>query len=230
MNAIIGASRNWTGDNTVPVICPTVLASSPDDFKDQVDKIAHLGNRLQVDLTDGLFAESVTVSPDQIWWPVGFKADIHFMYREPLNAVKTALKHTPHLVIIHAEAAGSFDEVYKLCRDNGVKMGVALLPSTDPSAIRNELSRIDHVLIFSGDLGNFGGHADLSLLDKADYLKQQKPDLELGWDGGVNDRNVSELVFGGIDVLNVGGYIQKAENPEKAYDTLMRIADETGTT
>jgi pentose-5-phosphate-3-epimerase len=54
--------------------------------------------------------------------------------------------------------------------------------------------------------------------------------LEIGWDGGINDRNISQLVFGGVDVLNVGGYIQNANNPERAYNSLFRIADETGTT
>jgi hypothetical protein len=33
-----------------------------------------------------------------------------------------------------------------------------------------------------------------------------------------------------VDVLNVGGYIHNSENPQKAFETLQRIADETGTT
>jgi len=37
-------------------------------------------------------------------------------------------------------------------------------------------------------------------------------------------------VFGGVDVLDVGGYIQDAADPQKAYERLARIAEETGTT
>jgi ribulose-phosphate 3-epimerase len=58
-------------------------------------------------------------------------------------------------------------------------------------------------------------------------LKQYKPDLEVGWDGGINDQNVAELINGGVDVLNVGGYIQRAEDPARAFAALQRIADET---
>ena len=214
----------------MPVVCPTVLASNADDFKTAIDKIAAFGNRIQVDLTDGIFAKSQTLKPSEIWWPAGFLADIHLMYKDPFLVLKEVLVHQPNLIIVHAEADGNFNDTYEACRNTGVKLGVALLPATKPSVIIKQLSKIDHVLIFSGDLGNYGGHADLSLLDKVSYLKQQKPELEIGWDGGINERNVSELVFGGVDVLNVGGYIQKADNPEKAYNTLFRIAEETGTT
>jgi pentose-5-phosphate-3-epimerase len=105
-----------------------------------------------------------------------------------------------------------------------------LLPGTEPQRIEPALKDLDHVLIFSGDLGNFGGHADLSLLEKVEFIKNKAPDIEVGWDGGINLMNVSELVTGGVDVLNVGGFIQKANDPQKAYSDLMRIVEETGTT
>jgi pentose-5-phosphate-3-epimerase len=70
----------------------------------------------------------------------------------------------------------------------------------------------------------------MDLLNKAEELKRHRPQLEIGWDGGVNERNISRLAFSGVDVFNVGGYIQNAEDPERAYKALSRIAEETGTT
>jgi pentose-5-phosphate-3-epimerase len=105
------------------------------------------------------------------------------------------------------------------------------LQSTAAEVIFSALDHIQHVLIFSGNLGYQGGsHVDFNLLEKVKVLKRHKPELEIGWDGGVNDQNVAELINGGVDVLNVGGYIQKAEDPARAYSALKRIADETGTT
>ncbi|HVO86512.1 MAG TPA: hypothetical protein VMT23_02145 [Candidatus Binatia bacterium] len=211
-------------------VCPTVLAETPFDYEHQINKIVHLGHRLQIDLTDGVFATSRTVSPSEAWWPVGFAADIHLMYQNPMEAINQLLVHQPHMIIIHAEADGDFMKVHKLCRNHQVKLGVALLPQTQPHYIEKELSKLDHVLIFSGDLGSFGGHADLDLLQKVAYLKSKKPRLEVGWDGGINSQNISTLVSGGVDVLNVGGYIQTAKDPHKAYNDLVRITAETGTT
>jgi len=212
------------------VICPTVLATTATEYKTQVEKVAHLGHRLQIDLTDSVFAPSHTIGADEAWWPAGFSADMHLMYKNPAEAITRVLPHKPHLIIVHAESDGDFKQVVQACRQKGVKVGVALLPATGPHHILSELDQLDHVLIFSGDLGSFGGHADLSLLEKVKFLKTLKPGLEIGWDGGINNQNVAQLVYGGVDVLNVGGYIQNAEDPRKAYNDLVRIAEETGTT
>lgn len=214
----------------MPTICPAILAADEPSYREQMNKVAHVAHRIQIDLTDGQFAQTPTVTPEQTWWPVGFAADFHLMYKDPLSAIRTIVEHKPNLIIVHAEADGDFSQVISLCRQTDIKVGVALLPQTSPEVILHGLDSIDHVLLFSGDLGSFGGRADLSLLAKAAFLKQQKPGLEIGWDGGVNDQNAAQLVTGGIDVLTVGGYIQKSDNPEKAFQTLARIADETGTT
>jgi pentose-5-phosphate-3-epimerase len=214
----------------MPIICPTVLAADKDSYKKQLQRISRFGHRIQIDLTDNSFAKAITIEPKDVWWPVGFKADIHLMYQYPMAAVKTIIAKDPHLIIVHAEADGSFVELAKYCHERKVQVGVALLPATAAELIVKELPNIDHVLIFSGDLGSFGGHADLTLLEKVQILKKHKPELEVGWDGGVNAQNASELIFGGVDVLNVGGYIQNSDDPEKAYNSLVRIAEETGTT
>jgi ribulose-phosphate 3-epimerase len=214
----------------MPVVCPTILAASIDQYKEQMEKIAHFAHRIQVDLTDGAFAPAETVKAKDAWWPVGVKADFHLMMHHPFTAVRTILEHQPHMVIIHAESEGDFPALVDFCHERDVKVGVALLAKTPAETILPALNLIDHVLIFSGDLGHYGGQADLDLLSKVQILKQNKPDIEIGWDGGINDQNISVLASGGIDILNVGGFIQKSDNPEKTFSALQRIADETGTT
>ena len=213
-----------------PVICPAILADDKESYRRQVKNISHVAHRIQIDLTDGKFATHKTISPEDAWWPVGFKADFHLMFKDPLPAIQAVIHHKPYTVIVHAEAEGSFRQVIESCRHHGVRIGVALLPKTSPHTIFSALEHIDHILIFSGELGRFGGQADLRLLGKVKELKQQKTRLEIGWDGGINAQNVAQLVFGGVDVLNVGGYIQNSESPERAYRSLERIAEETGTT
>ena len=212
------------------IVCPAILAPSYELYHQEMERVGKLVSRIQIDLTDSHFAKIPTVRPEEAWWPVGVKADFHLMYGYPLPAAKIILEHQAHMIIVHAEAGGNFDEVADFCHRAGVKVGVALLPATAPGKILPALSKVDHVLIFSGNLGYYGGHADLSLLTKIGELKKHKASLEFGWDGGVNDQNVSQLVSGGVNVLNVGGFIQNAENPARALRALQRIADETGTT
>ena len=211
-------------------ICPAVLARNEAEYHEQMRRVASFARRVQIDLSDGRFAPGVTVGPNKAWWPVGVAADFHLMYIDPLPAIESILSHRPNLIIVHAEADGDFKDVLSLCHDAKVKVGVALLPQTHPEALLPALQSIDHVLIFGGTLGSYGGHADLRLLDKASYLKMRRPDIEIGWDGGANLQNVSILVSGGVDVITVGGFVQNASDPERAYAALKRIADETGTT
>lgn len=214
----------------MPVVCPSVLAADEDSFKIQINTVAGFAHRIHIDLADGQFAPEPTVKPQTIWWPAGVKADIHLMYENPESIIENLLEHRPHMILVHAESKGNFESLAQRVKKAGVKIGVVLLEMTRPHTILASLQHIDHVLVFSGHLGHFGGHAKLELLYKVDYLKHHKPSLEIGWDGGISSSNISELAAGGVDVMNVGGFIQKAANPEKAYEILDRIAQETGTT
>ena len=206
-------------------ICPTVLAEEPHAYREQMARIAPFAKRIQIDLTDGDFAPSKTVGLDQIWWPETVQVDIHLMYRHPSEYVNQLIKLSPHLVIVHSEAEDELSEIAVKLHSHDIKTGLALLEKTPVDSVKQLLSIFDHVLIFSGTLGHFGGTADLKLLDKVAQIKSLKPGIEVGWDGGVNDQNAKSLADGGVDVLNVGGFIQKAENPPAAYAKLKDIVE-----
>ncbi len=202
------------------IVCPTVTAETPHDYRAQMERIATFAKRIHVDFADGKLAPVKLISPTQARWPENVQIDLHLMLQKPLEHLETFLRLKPNLIIVHAEAEGDFEEFAQRVGQHGIKTGVALLPQTEVKAVEPALKFVDHVLIFSGDLGHFGGHADMSLLGKASELKELKPTIEIGWDGGINDQNAKQLLQSGVDVLNVGGYIQNADDPEKAYATL----------
>lgn len=202
-------------------ICPTVTTDDPAVYKLQIDQTVAYAHRIHIDLSDGFFTNKLVEIQD-VWWPGGVRADLHVMYARPFDHAAALVALQPQLIIVHAEAEGDFTAFAELVHNHGVEVGVALLPETPVEAITPALALIDHVLIFSGKLGHFGGHAELSLLAKAKALKALKPTLELGWDGGVNDQNAHALAAGGIDVLNAGGYLH-TKNPEQAYATLKEV-------
>lgn len=203
-----------------PVICPTVLAGDNEDYGRQMERIAQFAMRVHIDLADGRFAPTKTIPVGGVWWPGGMRADLHVMYKEPFRHAKELLKLRPQLIIVHAEAEGNFVEFAESAHEAGVEVGVALKPETPVRLIEPALDLIDHVLIFSGHLGHFGGQANTHLLTKVLRLKQLKPEIEIGWDGGINNKNARVLAAGGVDVLNTGGFIQHAANPQAAYEML----------
>lgn len=205
------------------IICPTVTATEPHQFREQMEQI-DFAKRIHLDLADGVFAPERLLDIEKVWWPEGVVCDLHLMYEAVAPFLDAIIVLHPNLVIIHAESVGNFYAVARPLQSKGIKVGVALLPDTPVEKIQPALKDIDHVLIFSGDLGHFGGHARMSLLTKVRAIRKLRPDIEIGWDGGINIENAAKLVAGGIDVLNVGGAIHNASNPSSAYAKLEKEA------
>lgn len=204
-------------------ICPTVTAGTPEEYQQQMECVARFALRVHIDVADGVFTPVKLVPIDQVWWPGGMRADLHVMYQRPFEHLKLLLDLRPQLIIVHAEGEGDFENFANTAHAHGVEVGVALKAETPVALIQNALGLIDHVLVFSGNLGHYGGQADLGLLDKVRQLKQLKPQLEISWDGGINDQNARALVEGGVDVLNTGGFIQHAADPAAAYERLVSL-------
>lgn len=207
------------------IICPTVTAYDPHQYREQMERVTPFAHRIHIDLMDGDLAPTKSPSVAQVWLPEGIKTDIHIMYRKPAEVLGRLIELKPHMVVFHAEADGMFEEIAERLKNHSIKVGVALLPGTEVSLIEPAIHLINHVLIFSGDLGHFGGKADLSLLGKVGELKAIKPHLEIGWDGGINADNALTLINNGVDVLNTGGFIQRASDPATAYATLKAIVE-----
>jgi ribulose-phosphate 3-epimerase len=202
-------------------ICPTITAANPDEYKAQMERIEPFAMRIHVDIMDGTFAPNCGIGIDEIWWRGDRTIDLHMMYQRPSDHLDLLLTLKPRLVIIHAEADGDYEPFAEALHNHGVEVGVALLPKTTVDWIADSMKHIDHVLIFSGDLGHFGGTFDPSLLEKVRQVRALKRNVEIGWDGGINEHNEAQLIEAGVDVLNVGGFIQKAQDPQSQYHLLV---------
>lgn len=204
------------------LICPTVLASDKAEFAKQINNI-NFARRIQLDFMDGEFAPTKSISLEEAWLPENTQSDLHLMFKKPYDSMETILKLKPHMVIIHAEAEVDHVQMAAELNRSGILAGICLLPETTIESVKPILKSFDHLLIFGGNLGHFGGQADLNQLHKAVEAKEFHPQLEVGWDGGANDQNARQMVSNGIDVINVGGFIQKATDPKKAYNNLVEL-------
>ncbi len=202
------------------IIAPCITALTLDDYAQQLAKIEAFAQRLHIDLADGDFAPVSLVPPQNVHWPKTATADIHVMYQQPLSILETLISLHAQTLILQIEA----DDVM-VCLQNltqlGVRRGLSLLPDTPAEALKPFLEFVDHVLIFSGDLGHFGGKVNTAHLSKVAEIKSWRSELEIGWDGGVNADNARQLMQGGVDVLNSGGFIQKSDDPQRAYQQLV---------
>jgi pentose-5-phosphate-3-epimerase len=210
------------------MIVPTITAYDIHEYRAQMEQAASFATRIHIDLMDGIFAPTKSPDIDKLWLPSGVVCDIHIMYQHPFHQLRKLLDLSPRLVIVQAEAdKESVDEFIKHVRKTKVGVGISLLAETSPlnTRVSELIKKCQYVLIFSGHLGYQGSKADLSLLNKVEQIKQLNPKAEIGWDGGISKENILELVSAGIDVLNVGGAIQKTADPASSYAALKEILD-----
>jgi ribulose-phosphate 3-epimerase len=209
-------------------IAPAILAESADEYKAQVERLHKFASRVHIDISDGEFAPTFTVNAAQIWWPQEWVVDIHAMVARPSEHLETLISLKPHMIIFHAEVAEDIVPVLQHIKKFDIKAGLALLRSTVPNTVTPAIEAADHVMIFTGELGKYGGTASLMQLEKVRLIRAIRQDIEIGWDGGVNIENAYSLAQGGVGVLNVGSTLAKAEDPQSVYATLVSEINKHG--
>lgn len=209
-------------------IVPTILTNDKKEYRLQAERINAFTRRVQIDVTDGIFAPSETLDVTNIWWPKNWDADLHLMAEKPSDHLDTILKLAPSLCILHAEAQEDLLPIFAMLKERGIKTGVALLPSTYPGNVKPYIDAADHVLIFAGRLGMQGAQADLMQMEKIALVRNMKPEVEIGWDGGANMSNIRALAHADLDVINVGSALSRSENPAEVFQQMVAEIDKNG--
>lgn len=209
-------------------VVPCIMAETADEYKAAIERVQLFAKRIHVDVSDGEFAPTFLLNPDQIWWPQGWQADIHAMVMRPIEYVDRLIALNPNLIIFHVETGMNLLPVIEKIKQANIQAGVALLKSTVPSSVADVIKAVDHVMIFSGDLGKHGGTASMMQVEKVRLIKEINPDVEIGWDGGVNLENAFSIARGGVDVLNAGGVFASAESPVGTYNAMTAEINKQG--
>lgn len=207
------------------IVCPTVTAFDTHEYRAQVERVVPFAKRIHIDLMDGVLAPTKSPDLSQIWLPENIECDVHIMYKRPQDYLEELTILRPSLVIVQAESDCDIPKFAADLRAEGIKVGISVLQDTRIGDVSYLFPHVQHLLIFSGDLGHFGGRADLALLNKVDEAKKIRKSLEIGWDGGISAENCQVLAEASVDVLNVGGAIQKSATPQEAYATMVSKID-----
>ncbi|PID31232.1 hypothetical protein CR983_02190 [Candidatus Saccharibacteria bacterium] len=209
-------------------IAPTILSESIDDFQQKIRRYEPFAKRAHIDIADGEFAPTVTVSVGQLYWPAEWRVDIHVMAKRPSEYIQSLIDLHPYSVILHAEADEDLTPLFDQLKKAEIRIGIALLRSTVPKTVANYIEAADHVMIFSGDLGKYGGSAHMIQLEKVRLIHKINARVEIGWDGGATPDNVFTLAQGGVDVINSGGAFDSADNPAELYERMVAEANKKG--
>jgi ribulose-phosphate 3-epimerase len=111
----------------------------------------------------------------------------------------------------------------------GARVGISLRPGTALEAIFPYLGRVDLVLVMSVEPG-FGGQAFMpQAIERIRTLRQKIGEraITVAVDGGINAKNIHDVVAAGAELIVAGSAIFNAENRIAAMRALFSAAQQT---
>jgi ribulose-phosphate 3-epimerase len=205
---------------------PAILTDDPAVLQKLVSQTGKFTGYAQLDIMDGDFVPSRSVSCAQIAAvKPGIKWEAHLMVRRPEDCLEDFKKAGARKIVFHYEAAPDPLEVIRRIRKLGMKAGLAVNPETPVSAIAKLVDKLDSVLFLAVHPGFYGARFIPEVLDKIVEFRRLYPGTETGIDGGVKENNIGEIARTGVNVIYIGSAIFLQPDPAEAYRRLSRLAE-----
>ena len=211
-------------------IAPSILSA---DFAALASDIARVeaggADQLHVDVMDGRFVPNITIGPlvvAAIRKRTRLPLDVHLMIVEPERYVAEFVAAGADMVTVHVEACTHLQRTLAHIRELGARAGVALNPSTPPSALEYVRDDLDLVLVMSVNPG-FGGQsfipsAHLKIRELRKLLGDRPVDVSV--DGGVKAGLAKSLAEDGASTLVAGSAVFGAADPAAAVRAIRAAA------
>ncbi|MEN8699408.1 ribulose-phosphate 3-epimerase [Bacillus infantis] len=209
-------------------IAPSILSADFSRLGEEIKDVERGGaDYIHVDVMDGHFVPNITIGPlivEAVRPITKLPLDVHLMIENPDQYVEAFAKAGADYITVHAEASRHLHRTIHLIKSYGVKAGVVLNPATPAEALKHIIEDIDMVLLMTVNPG-FGGQKFItSVLPKIRQVKEmaaeQKPDLEIEVDGGVNEETAKLCIEAGANVLVAGSAVYNQKDRAKAIAAL----------
>lgn len=168
---------------------------------------------LHVDIMDNHFVPNITLCTDfikQLKTITKMPVDVHLMIENPEELLHAySMLGEEDYLTIHYESTKHVQRTLTQMKDMGVKVGVALNPSTPLNVLDYIIDDVDLVLLMTVNPGFAGQKLIPATLDKIadlrDYLKEHnRSDVLIQVDGNVSFENAKKMRSKGADFF-IGG-------------------------
>jgi ribulose-phosphate 3-epimerase len=209
-------------------IAPSLLSADFANLAAEIRRVESAGaDLLHVDVMDGHFVPNLTIGPPVVaaLRPVTrLPLDVHLMIDNPQDMLTPFIQAGADIVTVHTETAPHLHRLLQTIKEQGVRAGVSLNPSTPLAAVEEVLDIADMVLVMTVNPG-FGGQKFIAaMLDKISRLRQMinarglNVDIEV--DGGVNPDTARQVIAAGANILVAGSAVYGAADVARAIQAL----------
>ena len=185
-----------------------------------------------IDVMDGEFVENNTSSlmteyTEYLNTITNIPLDVHLMVKDVMSYIKSYLIFEPRNITVHYESAKDEKELMEwiqYIKENNCKVGISIKPDTEVEKIYNILPYVHTVLIMTVEPGKGGQKLIPETMQKIhklrEYIDENKLEVDLEADGGINESNVKELKNAGCNIIVAGTSIINSKNYKDTVDKL----------
>lgn len=185
-----------------------------------------------IDVMDGKFVKDNTTEKmieysEYISSISSLPLDVHLMVEDVEQYIKSFSVFEPNLITFHIEARKNKEEIFeliKLVKESNSRVGLAIKPNTKIEEIYNYLPYIHSVLIMTVEPGLGGQELIPETIEKISrmkkYLEQEKLEVDIQADGGINLQNIDLLKQAGVSNVVVGNALMKTKDKKDMINKL----------
>ncbi|MFH0943271.1 MAG: hypothetical protein V1810_03795 [Candidatus Beckwithbacteria bacterium] len=209
------------------VITPTIFVRNSQVLEERLELYEEMVERVQLDVADEEFTLKPTLGVEKLLKaPTTLERDIHLMTVEPIDWLDYCQEEGVRTAIGHIEYMGSQKEFVEEAIRLGLKAGLAVDLETDFKELDWPIAKTaDMILIMAVRAGKEGQQFNGESLRRVKELRRLGFKKEICIDGGVNEATIAKCVKAGADVLAVGSCLWQAEEVEKQWQRLTRLAE-----
>jgi ribulose-phosphate 3-epimerase len=219
--------REWI--RTVEVE-PSLYAADFARLGEQIDELLPAGCRIfHFDVGDGHFIEPVTIGPvvlesiAPMVHEAGGRLDCHLMVDNPFRHFPQISRAGGDSATFHYEVVDDVPATIAAAREQGLQVGVAFNPESEPEDVAAVAGDADIVLCMSIHPGYSGQKFMPDALERIARLRAALPQpVYVQVDGGIGPDNVRSANEAGAELFVAGSAIFGGDDVAHAYEGLIR--------
>ena len=191
-------------------ISASIQAANQLNLLEDIENNKNKFNQLHIDITDGHFAENISMSYKiikELKRATEYFIDVHLMIENNVKYTEIAFNNGADFVTVHSESIDV--DSFKMLSEKYNQIGIATLPSTPNEYLKQYLPYASGVLLLGVNPGFSNQSKVISLLEKAKEFYKQFPKYEktLILDGGIKASELDDYEDLGVDIVVQGGAI-----------------------
>ena len=149
--------------------------------------------------------------------------EVHFMRPDYEELLLPWLEAGVKRIIVQVEILKDLEFLLETARKFGAEVGLAVAPDTLVEELNVYFNKINFFQALAVKPGASGQPFQEKVVPKIKWLRQQKADVIIEVDGGINPETVKIAKEAGADIVVSASYIFNNVNPDKAYEELSRL-------